>query len=474
MKRAVPSLLVCLGLLAWGLSGLVAAAKENYEAKGDAAYQQADYKKAVKEFKKAVKQAPNEARLHYKLAQAFFKKGELDEAMAEYIRTTNLDPNHEGAYQFIGDFFLTKNEFDKAAKAYENLVRIRPDSAPYHFQLAKLQDRQMQNEPALEHYYRAIVLNPAIEDAYPPLFKLLRLKILQDPQNPDTHVVLGRVHKLHKDYQEAKVQFAVAVQLQPRDREAWLELLEVCRTLQDCNGEISALEGLLSFNPKDTGLIDQVLAAARRCDLRDVAIRYLQAKIALRPDDCPAYAELGNLNRKAENRVQAYFYLRQYLELCPGGPDAAEFRKWIQNEELANPAIGAQYRAFGLFQAGVTAFKGGQFAEALRQLEASRAAYPDFPQLHFYLGQTLEELNRRFDALFAYKEAIKLQPGNAEYWFFLGSALHQESRLADAAVCFQKVLQVDPRNASGYLPRAEKILQSYREQGIIKPEPIIR
>ena len=474
MRRAIPPLLICLSLLAWGWCDLAMAAKEDYEAKGDAAYQQADYKKAVKEFKKAVKQAPNEARLHYKLAQAFFKKGELDEAMAEYIRTTNLDPDHEGAYQFIGDFFLTKKEFEKAAKAYENLVRIKPDSAPYHFQLAKLQDRQMQSEPALEHFYRAIVLNPAIEDAYPPLFKLLRMKILQDPQNPDTHVVLGRVHKLHRDYQEAKVQFAVAVQLRPQDREAWLELLEVCRTLRDCNGEIAALEGLLRLNPKDTGLIDQVLAAARRCDLREVAIRYLQAKLALRPDDCPAYAELGALFRKAENRVQAYFYLRQYLELCPGGPDAADCRKWVQSEELANPAIGEQYRAFNLFQAGQTAFKAGRFAEALQSLEASRAAYPDFPQLHFFIGQTLEELNRRYDALFAYKEAIKLQPGNAEYWFFLGSALGGENRLAEAAVCFKKVLEVDPQNASGYLPRAEKILQSYREQGIIKPEAIIR
>ena len=87
------------------------------EAKGDAAYERADYKKAVKEYKKAVKAAPNDAGLHYKLARAYFKKGEMGDAMSEFIRTTNLDPNHEGAYQFIGDYFLTKNELDKAAKA---------------------------------------------------------------------------------------------------------------------------------------------------------------------------------------------------------------------------------------------------------------------------------------------------------------------------------------------------------------------
>ncbi|HNR37764.1 MAG TPA: tetratricopeptide repeat protein [Acidobacteriota bacterium] len=451
---------------------LVAAASE-HEAKGDAAFAAGDYKKAVKEFKKAVGQFPNQAGLHYKLAQAYFKKGEAGEAMAEFIRTTNLDPNHDGAYQYIGDFFYTKGEMDKAVRAYENLVRINSESARYHYLLGKTYDRMMRNEEALQHLYKTILLNPAIEDAYPLLFKILKLKVLQDPGNADSRMILGRVYKLHGDLEDAKNQFAVAVQMQPGARDTWEELLAVCRSLKDCKCEIAALDGLLSLSADRLALIDQILEPARRCELRETLIRYLEQKIALAPDHGASYAELGRLFQQEDNRIQAYFYFRKYTEVCRGCPDYEELRTWCANEELANPLVDAQYRSFNTFQAGVARFKDGRFPEALRLFDEAESIYPSYPQLHFFRGQVLEELDRRGEALYAYKEAIKIQPSNAEYWFFLGKALDAERMREQAAVCFMKVLEVDSDNLFGYHAQSRKLLQSYKDQGIIKPSPIL-
>jgi len=474
MNRRLP-LSARIVLLAAALAVAVTfiPAVSEHEAKGDAAYARSDYKKAVKEFKKAVGQFPNQAGLHYKLAQAYFKKGEAGEAMAEFIRTTNLDPNHDGAYQYIGDFFYTKGEMDKAVRAYENLVRINPESARYHYLLGKTYDRMMRNDDALQHLYKTIVLSPAIEDAYPPLFKILKMKALQNPGDADTRMILGRVYKLHRDLNDAKNQFAVAVQLQPGARDAWEELLEVCRSLKDCKCEITALEGLLNFSADKLALIDQILEPARRCELRDTTIRYLELKIALAPDHGASYAELGRLFQQADNRIQAYFYFRKYTEICRGCPEYEELRRWCANEELANPLVDAQYRSFNTFQAGVALFKDSRFPEALRALDEAASIYPSYPQLHFYRGQALEELGRRGEALYAYKEAIRIQPTNAEYWFFLGKALDTERLREQAAICFQKVLEVDPGDLFRYRERAQKLLQSYEDQGIIKPTPIL-
>ena len=121
----------------------------------------------------------------------------------------------------------------------------------------------------------------------------------------------------------------------------------------------------------------------------------------------------------------------------------------------------------------LAAFQGGSFAEALRLLDQAQAIYGEFPQLHFYRGQALEELNRRGEALYAYKEAIKRQPANAEYWFFLGKALDAETMREQAAVCFRKTLEVDPEDRFGYAQRARKMLQSYMDQGIIKQDSVL-
>lgn len=473
MKRYAAACLVGLLLLAPAVALRGAPADAGNEAKGDQAMDQKDYKKAAKEYKKAVDKAPNRADLRFKLAEAYLKKGDVAEAMAEYIRVTNMDPNHEGANQRLGDFFTTKKEWEKAAKAYECLVRINPDSAQYNFQLAKTYDKMGRNDDALTHFFRTVEINPTIEDAYPFLFKLLQSKILMSAGDIQYVMMLGRVCKMHHDLEAAREQFAAAVQMQPGAREGWEELLSVCRLLKDCTGEVAALEGLLGFAPKSVEIVDEIVSTARRCELDEVAIRYLQKKIELQPADWPSYAEAGRLFRKADNRIQAYFYFRQYAEQCPACPDAAELRQWCKNEELANPAVDAQYRSFLLFQQGLAAFQGGSFAEALRLLDQAQAIYGEFPQLHFYRGQALEELNRRGEALYAYKEAIKRQPANAEYWFFLGKALDAETMREQAAVCFRKTLEVDPEDRFGYAQRARKMLQSYMDQGIIKQDSVL-
>lgn len=464
-RFAVPVLLLCL-------LGSVAA-RDDHETQGDQAFQKGDYKKAVKEYKKAVKEEAKRADLHFKLGMAYLKKGDVDEAIPEFIRTTNLDPDNEAAYQHLGDFFLVKKQPDKAAKAFENLVRINPESAQYQFQLGKVQDSLRQDDQALTHFYKAVLINPRIEDAYPYLFKLLKRKILQNPGDPDPHMVLGRVYRLHGDLGEAKIQFALVADAQPQSRDAWEELLDVCRKLKDCRCEVTSLEGLLQFSPKDLTLVDAILEVARRCEMPDVREHYLQFRISLTPRQAPAYAELGKLYQSQDNRTQAYFYFKKYLELCAACPDSRTLREWCANEELANPDIARQYQAFNLFQTGLESFRNGRFEAALRDLEQSRSIYDQFPQVHFYIGQTLEELDRRPEALYAYKEAIKLQPGNPEYWFFLGSALDSQKMYDNAAICFRKVRELDPGNSFGYTLQAQNKLQSYQDQGIIKREGIL-
>lgn len=461
-----PFLFLCAWVLAAGLMA-------GQEAAGDAAFRQADFKKAVKAYEKAIKAAPGNAELHYKLGLAYFKRSDLEKALSSFIRATNLDPRHERSFQALGDYFFVKGELEKAVKAYESLAAIRPDSAPYHFQLGKAYDKLMQSEPALDQFYRTVEINPAIEEAYPFLFKLLRMKILQNPALPGPHLTLARVYAFHRELANARAEYLTALQIEPENRAAWEELREVCRILQDCRCETGAVEGMRQFSPEDPSLLEDILQIARRCGMKELVIQYLELRIASGPARGADFAELGRLWQESENRVMAYFNFRRFLELCAGCPEAPEIRRWCDNEELDEPARRAQYDSFRKFQAGLEAYRQGQFGRALEALEQARAIYSAYPQVHFYTARCLEETGRRRDALFVYKEAIRLQPTHAGYWFTLGTALDAEKMKEQAAVCFQKAVDLDPENTSGYLLRAQKLLQSYVEQGIIKPGAIL-
>ena len=473
MKWKIVFLLIFSMLLSLSTMTIDAHSRLSHEQKGDLAYKKGDYKKASKEYKKAVKKDPRNAQLHFKLGRAYLKRGKVDDALPELIRATQLNPKHKEAFQWLGDFFMIKKKWDKAAKAFKKLTELSPQSARYHFQYAKVLYKLNKHQDALIHFYKTVLLNPKIEEAYPYLFKLLGMEILKNPENPDTHMVLGRVYELHGQLDEARTQFLLVTKLEPQARDGLLELQKVCHKLKDCKGEISALRALLNFSPQNISLINKIIDTAKECELDSVEIEFLKTRIQLLPGDIGSYARIGTLYKKMGNRNNAYYYFMKYLELCPHCEESPQIKEWCKNEELANPGIKKKYHAFCIFQKGISEFKNGHFEKALTLFQEAEKKFSSFPQLYFHMGQTLEELNKRDEALFAYKKAIKMQPFNTEYWFFLGKALDKEKLFKMAATCFKKIRQLDPNNEQGYLLRAIKMLQSYMSKGIIEKENLL-
>lgn len=117
-----------------------------------------DLAKAVSELKRLHKRY-NSTPVATNLALAYFKQGELAQAqeLTQYVLATY--PENAQMYNLAGLIHYQKKEFAEAEKAYLTALRINPDYALAHYNLALLYDVYYQEvSNAYEHYLRYLAL----------------------------------------------------------------------------------------------------------------------------------------------------------------------------------------------------------------------------------------------------------------------------------------------------------------------------
>lgn len=139
--------LILLGFLFTGSS-------LNDGRKANEAFQRGDYAKAVRLYRQAIEQNPDDARLYFNLGNALSELGETEEAIEVYNQYKSKSENVE--QQALADYnqgrLLTENEqYDEALKYYRDALRKNPDDADarHNFELA-LKKQQEQEEQQSE------------------------------------------------------------------------------------------------------------------------------------------------------------------------------------------------------------------------------------------------------------------------------------------------------------------------------------
>ncbi len=93
-----------------------------HEVRGDGYVQQEQFREAMIEFKNAVRAAPDNPSLQWKLAKAALKGGDPSTAYQALGRVVQLDPSHFEAKWSLGDLYLAGGKMDEVGKIAEELV----------------------------------------------------------------------------------------------------------------------------------------------------------------------------------------------------------------------------------------------------------------------------------------------------------------------------------------------------------------
>ena len=164
----------------------------------------------------------------YEHAFAAHQRGMLDAAMAGYEDAIRRDPGHADALHMLGVARMQTGDPAGGAALIRRAVRLRPEDARVHSNLASALIAASRFDEAIEVARRATELDPASADAwgnlgtglirrdrFPEAVEPLRRALTLQPGRPGLHSALGSTLGALKDYEAALESHRRAIELAP-------------------------------------------------------------------------------------------------------------------------------------------------------------------------------------------------------------------------------------------------------------------
>jgi len=395
----------------------------------------------------------------------------LFEEMAQQL------PRQEEIYFYLGVSYMELGRVQKAEEVLKKALRLNPNYVAAYFELAEVYERTLQLQESLETYDRIIQVDPFGEAGRIALFRrnivqgilLARsqdfdgaLRLFQsaaeiDPDNPDAHYQIGRVYRRINEEVKAEEAFRKVVTLNPQYQPAYLELGDLYQHQTRFQEALDAYINAAQINPNTPGgrnaqakipfLQGNLLAQSGKME---EALKAYQQALRITPDPAPIYFSIAQVYLAKGDLENAEAALVRTLEVDPKNQGA-------------------------LLKIGILYEQQGKLEEALRAYENARDVQPRSRDgidaavsAHTVRGKIAIQAENLDQALEEFKQALELQPKNAANHFNLALLHLRRNELAEAAAAFDRVIELDPSETDAYLPLADILEKSGREQEAIE------
>ncbi len=159
-------------------------------------------------YEQILEKAPNSARTHQVLAEAFLAQEQPEKAIQSYRRAIELKPDDAGLHAALGETFFQLGKYPEARQELEHALRLQPRHAKANLELAVIDNLERKFEEALTrldqaaagmeevadlHIERAKALT-GLERAAEAIESLLRALRL-DPDNGPAHYQLAQLYR---------------------------------------------------------------------------------------------------------------------------------------------------------------------------------------------------------------------------------------------------------------------------------------
>lgn len=259
------------------------------------------------------------------------KASNIDDAISKYEQATNLDPTNHRILWKLALAYSKKEQWDKVATTCAKAEQLAPKFANYFFQHGLALSRQAQKGPT------------SWADAKGPLEEAIKL----DPNLADAHFELAEV-KLHLDDESGALQsYTTAIMTKPDEMAFYGPLADLYIRLNYVNEAESALSQAISFAKEGDKFLFQVHSllgqiAEMKRDLPKSVSEYEAAKKACGPCNeagqqiaffnlGAAYASL-NPPRKSEAMAQLQSFQKM---ICKGAAAQRYADQCAQAQQLA-------------------------------------------------------------------------------------------------------------------------------------------
>ncbi len=361
----------------------------------------------------AVRRAPDSGEAFGRLAVVLQAHGLEAEASECYAQAIALEPG-ELRWEYLQVHALRSTEPEKALEQTVLALQVGDGYAPLHIIRAELLEERGESVLALEHFSKAVVLDPESAmaafgagrlllsqgDIEKSLALLTRAAAL-DPDAGAIHASLAQVYRRRGDRDKAMAEAKLA-----SERKSAVAITDPIhyRMRQESVSSIAEL--------------DRARAAVEAGDLANAESIY-RGLVELRPDDTDMRARLGDVLAQQDRIAPAK---REYLSALETSPDHASAHYGLAN--MLNLE--------------------GAYDEALEHYQSARSSRPDHLQTLVNLGSLLAFRDRGDEAEPIFEEALEIEPDAFGPHRQLGALLLKQKRWDEAIEHLSRALDARP------------------------------
>lgn len=447
-------------------------------------YAAGEYKEAIKDYTKAIKEDRNNPDYYYGRGRSYEKLNNAKEAFKDYAKAIELDNNFIEALNSRARLYIKTDQLHKAVADYTIIVSNSDYAASFYPERASVKKMLGDYNGAVEDYNAAIQLRPEQADLHfekgmiflePKNFKdairAFTEAIEKDQQLTEAfyqrgfaYAALGNLKAASADFERARALGLEEAQLAEIDKLAFHYYVKAEGAME----EKTYNHALESFN--DALLISPGFGRAwlRKGDayvkLEDYDSAIASYDKAVEFDRLSlAYFNRGLAHQQKGDEQSARNDFKTFL---PIGQELVARAAKQKGSKKSSPSLQASFAvemADASYALGYAQLMSLQYPEALQNLDMAIHARNFFPEAYFARGAALYALEDYKKAVRNMEESIKMGLSDPKAFYSLGKAYVANEQLKDAVFSYSHTIKLDPRHEAAYKERAGcyKIFEQY-------------
>lgn len=353
-------------------------------------------------------------------AHALARKGKWDAAIPLYQQAVELAPNTYTIWEWLGYALLATEQYSDAAAAYRRACDLNPDGL-----------RRGRAFPYLN------LVNCYLNAEQPGEAAGIVARMLETaPDNADSWICQGVVHRTFKRYPEAEKAFQQALNLAPHNAMAMRELARFyMQNAHDYARALEVLDHLLSKWPLDARAWNLKGQTLLRCEAIQDAKDTFERSLAIASADND---QLGN---------------RSYRGLCMFR--LGKFSEALNDFDQGESSINGRFLAYN--GRGVIMSRIERPLDALMWYEAALSLLPS-TAVQTNKAETLARLGRLDEAEAILDKLLAEEYDAMGAWAVRGIVATYQGRHDEALAAFNRSLALNPRYATNYVEFARLLL----------------
>ncbi|MGK7893918.1 MAG: tetratricopeptide repeat protein [Xenococcus sp. (in: cyanobacteria)] len=482
---------------------------------GERACEQGNLQQALKYYQQAVQLAPNFGQAYQRLAALTEKMGLWQESTIYYRQLLQLKDSAAvsalppARKQLSLRQYFSQNSPNQALKSALQTTTALPaaNSADYQASQGNFYAQKRQWREAIQHYQKAIELNPKLVPAYRNLARILTQigKIEQATSywlkaveldatglQASEYFQLGKTLASQGRIAEAITCHRRAIQLQPTLIDAYLNLGQLLSKAGANDKALQCYQQGIKHNPQNYQLYFNLGLCFTQQSNWEPAINCYKQALQIKSDYWEALHNLGGALSHQKLWPEAINVYRRAIKSKPDLP-------WSYNDlalvllqaNRAEEAIVILRKAISLkpdyalaqYRLGDALTMVSKWSEAISAYHAAGKIQSDLPHLPNKLGhvffqqseqdrktalnyfmQAIEQDPNNIDS---YHQALAIDNNNLELYLKLGNALIEQKNLDEAIIAYQMAVQLQPKNVEATI-RLTNALRSKHPEADVK------